>query len=455
VTVRREQPRSNTLDVARDAAIRRLAEQCERYPDLVPGGPETEGLSVRDAAFAHAIYDAAVRRLITLAAVLRPFVRQPFEDMEPAMQAVLLAGATQMLFLDRVPAHAVLNESVDWAKQRIRDGAGGMVNAVLRRISEIRAEATVIPGGWSGAASEIPRSDGTSLRFSRPIFEGDEIEVLRGATSHPRELLDRWRANFGNDTARVIALHDVAEPPITLNVAYAKNASTDIEPPTTAHADEGSAVFTGTRRELMELMERRRDVWVQDSSSARSVALAKGLEPQVVLDACAGQGTKTRQLAAQFPGATILATDQDRERMRALREATRHLGNVRVIEPYSLRDHQSTVDLLVLDVPCSNTGVLARRPEARYRAEGTQLARLAGVQRDIILATLSLLRAQGHVLYCTCSLEPEENEAQAAFVGSRGFEEVRGHRILPTGLPGDAPGGYRDGAFATLLRSVG
>jgi len=442
--------RDNSIDLARDAAIRRLTEQCERYPDLTPGGPETEGLAPRDAAFAHAIYDGAVRRLITLAAILRPYIKQHFEDLEAPIQGVLLAGAAQLLLLDRVPAHAVLNESVTWAKRNVREGAGGLVNAVLRRIAELRGGAKLIEGPWSGSASEMPRADGSVLRFERAVFEGDADEVFRAATSHPRELLARWATNFGRDVAREFALHDIAEPPIILNTAGARDAS-DLEDFTSPHDEDGSLVFTGGYRALQKLLEDRTDVWVQDPSSSRSVVLAKGVEARVVLDACAGQGTKTRQLAAEFPRATILATDQDLDRLRTLREATRHITNVRVIHPDSIQEQRGTVDLLVLDVPCSNTGVLARRPEARYRADERQLTRLTGIQREIIEATLILVSPLGHVLYCTCSLEPEENEAQAEFIRTRGFQRIRTHQIGPAGTPGAAPGGYHDGAFAALL----
>ena len=115
---------------ARDAALRVLARHAEKMPDLAPADPETEGMDPRDAALAHAIIDATVRRWITLSYLVEVAGGRDVRDMEPRMQAALLGGAAQLLLFDRIPDHAAIDETVEWAKRRIRPKAGGMVNAV-------------------------------------------------------------------------------------------------------------------------------------------------------------------------------------------------------------------------------------------------------------------------------------------------------------------------------------
>src|SRR5690606_20253861 len=111
-------------DAARDTVFRRLARQAHRFPELDVRPFEPANLSTRDAAFAHAIEDVVVRRWLTLEHLLSTHLTQPFGELEPRVRAALLAGSAQLLFLDSVPVHAAINHAVEWAKQRIRPGAG-------------------------------------------------------------------------------------------------------------------------------------------------------------------------------------------------------------------------------------------------------------------------------------------------------------------------------------------
>src|SRR5262249_2746188 len=134
------------------------------------------------------------------------------------------------------------------------------------------------------------------------------------------------------------------------------------------HDQHGSHLFTGSRAELVALLDSRCDLWVQDPASSRAIASVAHLRPSLVIDFCAGQGTKTRQLAATFPEVQIIATDTDAARYETLRTTFRHAARVRVVRPETLlSEFAGRADLILLDVPCSNTGVLARRVEARYR----------------------------------------------------------------------------------------
>jgi len=441
------------LDPARDAAIRRLARQAHRYPDVEPGGPKTQGLGERDAAFAHAIYDAAMRRLLTITAIVSPYLRTPFAELEPRAKGVLLAGAAQILFLDRVPAHAVLNESVEWAKRVIRPGMGAMVNAVLRRVAELREGATVEARPWTGSGSDLPRSDGTVLKLPARVLLGDEWEVIARATSHPTPMIRRWSRMCGDPKTREIALHSLVEAPVVLNAEHATSPVAWDGLTFVPHDRPGFFVVEGPHATVGAFLHARRDVWAQDTSSARAVASVRDLVPRVVLDACAGRGTKTRQLAAIFPNARIIATDSDRARLVALREATAHLARVEVVEFEALARMSGVADLVLLDVPCSNTGVLARRVEAKYRVAGpTGLHDIVPLQRRIVASACPLLAPGGAILYSTCSVEPEEDEDQVRALASEHRLGLRREdKNLPSGVPGGPATSYADGSYSALL----
>ncbi|HYE03342.1 MAG TPA: transcription antitermination factor NusB, partial [Phycisphaerales bacterium] len=426
-----------------------------RFPDLDLLQLRTAHLDPRDAALAHAIYDAVIRRWITLEFLLARHLSQPIGGLEPRLRAALLVGAAQVLFLDRLPAHAVLNQAVQWAKQRIRPGAGNLVNAVLRRIVELRAAAgTDSRPTYTGDRDELPRSDGTAVVLAGPVLPEAEEDRLAIATSHPRALIDAWSLALGPAAARRLALHSLARPPNILNTAHARGPLPDAL--LTPHSIPGHHVFTGSHAELVSLLASRPDVWVQDPASSLAVRSVSGREPALVLDMCAGQGTKTRQLAATFPRARIVATDQDPGRFETLQRVFATEPRVRVLPLPELREHiLEQADLILLDVPCSNTAVLARRPEARYRFDTAHLDGLAEIQRQIIADSIPYLSVGPRrigILYSTCSLHPSENDAQAAWAARWHRLTPRGPRLhLPQGGPGEPDHQYTDGSFSVLL----
>jgi 16S rRNA (cytosine967-C5)-methyltransferase len=440
---------------ARDVVHRTLAHQAELFPELDLAPLDSSGLSERDAAFAHAIYDAVLRRWITLEYILGRYLTRPFTDLEPRLKAVLLAGAAQVLLLDRVPPHAVLNESVEWAKHMVRPAAGGLVNAILRKIvGLVHGDQTGIPAprlraAWTQANDEVPLADGTAVKLREAVLPEIRLDRLAVSTSHPPALLRKWAGTWGESEAARRAAHDLVAPPTVLNVRFANGAV----PKTMPHSRAGHAVFVGGRGELVDLLKARPDVWVQDAASGEAVAGVASLRPRIVVDACAGQGTKTRQLAATFPQARIVATDVDARRLGALRMLGQSQPRIEVTDIGGLGAWRAKADLVLLDVPCSNTGVLARRVEAKYRCGDSQLARLVATQREILRDAAGLLARGGVILYSTCSIEPEENEEQAAWAERElGLLREEMVSLRPQGLPGGPAADYRDGAFSAVLR---
>lgn len=432
-----------------------LTLHAKRFPDLAPETVPTDGLEPREAALAHAIVDLSLRHWLTLETVLGMYTSQPVRNLEPRMRAALLMGAAQLLYMDRVPPHAAVTSAVEWVKHAIRPKAGGMVNAVLRRVSELIERDSEGRGvrreTWDLARDALPLGDARALALREAVLPSDELGRLEAGASVPRTLLQRWSSRLPTDEVRRLALQTLSSPPTVVCVAHAgEPLPTGLE----AHESASHRVFTGSHAELRALLGSRDDLWVQDVSSSGAVENVRDLRPGVVLDMCAGLGTKTRQLRATFPEAEILATDADASKLPIL--AGVFAGDARVTVAPIERVRELALgraDLILLDVPCSNTGVLARRVEAAYRCGPSRIERLADQQRQIVADAIPLLASGGAILYATCSLEPEENEQIAAWAAQwHRFRIERARSAMPAGGGAEPPSAWRDGAYSVLLR---
>jgi len=448
---RAPQTSTRTTRDARTGVFERLEDHASRYPDLTIQPPDTSGLDARDAALATAILGAATRRWITLRWLLARHTRGPFERLEPAIQAALLGGAAQIVVLDRIPVHAAVSTAVQWAKARRGPRAAGLVNAVLRRIAD-----DLNPHGpidrierCEDPTLQIPLDDGGALAVDPSVLPDDAVERLGLLTGLPAWLVERWWTRLGASRCGALAIHSLAMPPTILNVEHAESElPEELEP----HSIPGHAVLT-KRDRVGRVLDSRSDLWVQDPGAAETVRSVTDLSPMLVVDLCAGLGTKTRQLVRTFPSAQIVATDRDPDRLGVL--ASVFDADPRVETPPHtevLERWAGQADLVVADVPCSNTGVLARRAEARHRASYSQLAELAEIQRGIIGSAVHLLTPSGCILYATCSMEREENEEQATWAAERfGLAVSRSSRRWPTGGPGRPSIEHSDGGYSVLL----
>ncbi|MHC4099720.1 MAG: transcription antitermination factor NusB [Planctomycetota bacterium] len=432
---------------ARHLVASRVAQRARHFPQLYPQRLRTGELAGRDVALAHAIDQAVARRWLTLAAVLQSQLNRPWDRLQPAVQSALLVGAAQLLLLERLPDHAVINESVAWVKRR-SPAATGIVNAVLRRVADLRRDRSNDGGRPSLSRNDLPLHDGRVLHLEQPVFDEDPMGRLAQQTSHPPGLLSRWSERYGPEEAARLARHDLVHPPIIV-----AGAPGQPDPGLGDHEEPGFAVLDGGPADLEALLARLPEARVQDPASAAAVIATGELEPELIVEVCAGRGTKTRQLAEVHPRARIVASDASPHRLAALRELFGGHDRVLVVDPEGLLELAGRADLLVVDPPCSNTAVLGRRVEAKYRFGPRTLRQLEELQRQIAADAVRLLAASGHILYSTCSLEPEENERQIEWL-------QRWHRLHPDcqvsrppqGEPGDPPSCYRDGCFFGLLR---
>jgi 16S rRNA (cytosine967-C5)-methyltransferase len=449
-------PSTTTANSARAIAAESLARAAKCFPHLGPCPLDSAGLDDRDAHLALAIHRTALQRWLTLEYVLDGMLRQPMHALEASLRGVLLSGAAQLLFLPRLPAHAVVDESVQLARQQVRPGAAGLVNAVLRRLAPLVGD-VVADQPWTPGPDRLPLGFGF-LSLREPLLPPIEpLDAhLAAATSHPLALVRHWLTTLGPERTTALCVHNLQTPPTIVAVESGFDPASVANSPAAAIDAPGFVVWNASHQELLAFLGANRRRRVQDPAAALAVQATADLAPKRIVDYCAGRGTKTRQLAMLHPQAQVFAADPDARRLGDLRTATADLSNVHVLTPSQMYDlPPGTADLLVLDVPCSNTAVLARRPEARYRFNPTTLRSLIGLQRHIFQSARALVGNGGHILYSTCSLEEQENGTQARWLcANLHGSMVREQLLMPASAPAQGDGTYplyHDGSYHALL----
>lgn len=437
---------------ARDAAYRVLSAHARTFPDLLPVEPDAHQLDPRDRALCHAIIRESVTRWITLRHIVSHLAGRGFETIEPRMQAVLVGAAAQLLLLDRLPPHAVINESVEWAKMYVRPKAGGMTNAVLRKVARCKGE-LIEPDQQDliDPSTMTPLSDGRWLTLIDVPMPADEISRLSASYSIPKATIKRWKSLFPEQAEELVA-HTIVHPPTLMfsNHWDSVDAESTLEP----HAAPTHRVYTGPRAKLASFLDEHPNVCVQDSASSAVVQSIPDGNYETIIDYCAGQGTKTRQLAERFPDSTIIAMEIDSHRLDTLMDVFEGSPNVIVRGTDELESScPAGADLILTDVPCTNSGVLARRMEARYRPMHAQTQRLTAIQREILETVIPKLKQGGTLVYSTCSIEQEENQDQRDWIKQDPiFEYIAEHQILPTGQPGQDASVYTDASYACIFK---
>ena len=346
--------------------------------------PGLAALADRDRALVRMLVATALRRLGTLRHVLRKCLDRGFPDDAPRIEAILFIGAAQLLWLD-VPDHAAVDLGVRLA-QADRRGAryAGFVNAVLRRIAR----------------------DGKEL-----LGKADAVKL-----DTPAWLLSRWKRTYGADVANAIALAHAQEPSLDLTV---KGDAEDW-----AARLRGRVLSTGTVRTVAHGPIWRLPGyeegkwWVQDAAAALPVKLFGDLNGKHVADLCAAPGGKTAQLVAA--GAKVTAVDRSAIRLERLAANLARLDmEAELVTADVLEWNAGPFDAVLVDAPCSATGTIRRHPDVAHLKRETDIALLADLQRRLLDRAVALTKPGGVLIYCSCSLEPEEAEMQAAALVER------------------------------------
>ncbi len=364
------------------------------HADDLLRGRQVSALVPADRNLATALVLGVLRWQLWLDQQIRAHLDRPKAKLEPEVEIALRLGAYQLLHLDRVPAHAAIDESVELVKQAGHRFASGMVNAVLRKLARQRNE--------SGAEAGAERLESA--------FE-----------AYPAWMVERWIASYGEDAARAICRHGQAQPEPVVRVESAEVAE--------ALARSGIELVPGTLLACARQVKtgdvtasaawREGRVRLQDEGSQLIAELAAAnlnRGPGNILDACAAPGGKTRILLERLPQARIVACEASAKRLALMRERlAAYAERVEFVHAdAAVFEEEKKFDLALVDVPCSGTGTLGRNPEIRHRLKMEDLARHAERQRAILRAVLGAMRPGGLAIYSTCSLEPEENEQVVA-----------------------------------------
>jgi 16S rRNA (cytosine967-C5)-methyltransferase len=358
--------------------------------DRLIGGPEGASLPERDRGLVRAVAGATVRRYGTVRAALDARMNEGIPAKSGEIEGILLTGTAQILFLD-VPDHAAVDLAVRAARLDPRGFPfAPLVNAVLRRVA--RERETIL----------------------------SEADAFLDA---PDWLAERWIAAYGRERAERIAAQHRIEAAVDLSVKA--------DPAVWAERLDAHLLPTGSlrlrqRTPIPELPGFAEGMWwVQDAAAALPVRILKPVVGERIVDLCAAPGGKTAQLAAA--GAEVLAVDRSAARLRTLQANMERLGlNARVLAADACDVEETGFDAVLLDAPCSATGTLRRHPDVAWTKGPGDVAKLADLQRRLLDKAAIMVRPGGRLVFCTCSLEPEEGEVQiASFLGRNdGFERV-------------------------------
>lgn len=394
--------------------VRTLAVQILKTPGFVDDAlaPVRETVpDPRDRALLTMLVYGATRHRLTLDALAKAASGR--KTIDEILLPILRVALYQLIFLTKIPPHAAVNEAVEEAR-RAAPKAAPFVNAVLRGAQRLE-----------GGPHLLPRPGLPPLGLKVELWGKDVAERLSASYSHPEWLVRRWLGHgWTAERVEAICAADNLAPVVTV---------------------AGEAV-TGDPRNVEGFREGK--VRVQDETAARVAPLLDPRPGETILDLCAAPGGKSAHLASLTTG-MIVALDLSMERVRLVRDSCRAFANVRIVAADGRRPPFARVfDAVLADVPCSNTAVLGRRADARWRLRTTDFAKLAPLQDALLDAAASVLKPGGRLVYSTCSLEPEENESRIeAFV--KRHPEYESGSIQRTDPAGGAGGG-----FASKLRVV-
>jgi 16S rRNA (cytosine967-C5)-methyltransferase len=403
-------------------------------------------LSPADRGLCHELVCGVVRWQATLDCLIARKT-DPARQQRPALTNLLRLGLYQLFWLDRVPPHAAVHETVELAKQSGYGAQAGFINAVLR--------------GYARETEAIKKIL-ADMKVSQPAL----------GWSHPGWLVERWRRQFGDEQTRALLEWNNTPPDAyaranTLKFAVPPAGPAPISPPSAPHPalpprDAGD-LLTRWRDENVEYdfltrdwtgenlafklkshpplarLGSFRDGWfyVQDPSTLLAPVILDPRPGEAILDLCAAPGGKTTFIA-QLMGnqGKITASDQDPTRLKRVAENCARLG-VTCVEcravPNPPPPHDAWFQRILVDAPCSNTGVLRRRVDLRWRLQPAEIERLCAVQLGLLAQAAALLQPDGVLVYSTCSLEPEENSGvvDQFLAGHPGFQLETQRQLLP------------------------
>lgn len=361
-------------------------------------------LDARDRRWTQELLYGMLRRRAWLDAQLSERVRGGLARLDPDLTDLLRLGIYQLLYMGSVPAYAAIAQTVELAKRRHGLGASKLANAVLRRIEREREAISLEASPRDPLVRELSRTD--------------PVDALALVHSHPRWLVARWVGRWGaEETERLLAANNREAPLIVrpYNIVHEQleatleSAGVRVEEAPLVR----DSILLPPGVSLAELGAFRQGLlYVQDPAATLVVKYAAPTPGARVADLCAAPGGKSLELSRT--AAEVFSADRSFARLQ------RMLGNLRRLEARNIHalvaDARepaiAPVDLALIDVPCTGTGTFRRHPDARWRLRISDLAVMAALQRAVFRAAAAVVKPGGLLVYSTCSLEPEENDAQ-------------------------------------------
>lgn len=391
------------VSVARLAAfnVLRRVEEEGAYAALLLAASE-EKMRADDRALCYELVLGTLRWQLWLDKLIEHYAGRSAASLDAPVRRALRLGLYQLRFLSRIPASAVVNESVKLVHLSRLRSAAAFTNAVLRR------------------ATREP-----DYQPSADI--ADPIERLAVETSHPAWLIERWIKAFGREEAEAFARANNDVPPVAFRVVTRRasveevldelRAAGGVARPSEIAPDawrvQGATV-------ALQTLAREGKIYLQDEASQLVAHVLDARDGERVLDVCAAPGSKTTHIAARTPNLSlIVAGDVHEHRVRTVvktgaRQEVERLHVVMHDAEIALPYSESSFDRVLVDAPCSGTGTLRRNPEIRWRISAQDIQDLSVRQRRILASAARMVRPPGHLVYSTCSVEPEENEEVVA-----------------------------------------
>jgi 16S rRNA (cytosine967-C5)-methyltransferase len=343
-------------------------------------------LSKQDKALCHEIVLGTLRRQLYLDRVIAALTKG--KSIDPEVRIALRLALYQIKFLDRIPAHTAVNESVNLVARARKSSAKAFVNGVLRSF----------------------------LRGQPEISFYDDIERLSVETSHPRWLIEKWAADHGVEKAGALARSNNQPPQAAFRFT---GTIREIEPAMSARQSDyvrGCFIADPSAGSLSDLANEGL-VYMQDEASQMVASLINVGEGESLLDVCSSPGGKMAIIAenASANAGALIAGDITQRRVRLLKDTlarrnTSVTGIVRYDAARTLPFEPGFFDHVFVDAPCSGTGTIRHNPEIRYFVEPDSFAAFSNKQLEILVSASQVLRPGGSLIYSTCSIEPEENE---------------------------------------------
>ncbi|HJQ11028.1 MAG TPA: 16S rRNA (cytosine(967)-C(5))-methyltransferase RsmB [Gemmatimonadaceae bacterium] len=401
-------------------------------------------LDARDRRWTRELVYGMLRHRASLDAILSERVRGGLVRLDPDVIDLLRLGVYQLLYMGSVPAYAAIAQTVELAKRRHGLGASKLVNAVLRRTDRERE----------------------NLFATQP---SETIDALALKYSHPRWLIARWIERYGEqDTERLLTLNN-AEAPVVIRPygivreqLEAMMEAAGVHVAEAPYARDSIAISGGTT--FTELGAFKKGLFfVQDPAATLVSAYASIPIATTVADLCAAPGGKALELSRT--AGSVFASDKSFGRLQRLLANQQRLESMNIYPLVGDARHPAVkpVDVVLIDVPCTGTGTFRRHPDARWRIKISDFAVMSQLQRSILRAAADVVRPDGLLIYSTCSLEPEENDAQIDWFLSENLNFVLepppegsvASDVLDNGRLRVLPHRHgTDGAFAARLRRV-